>query len=291
MIYVKKFTLPSESEELNVITGEKRTIFNTFYPFNIFPSKGLHELELEGITILYGGNGSGKSTLINAMASKTDALRQSEFNDAPFFDRFVNMCDVEYAQLPEKSAVLASDDVFDYALRARSVNESIDGERNALIDKYVELHVAYEKDRELGRLRGLEDYERWHETWEILSPRKTQSKYVKKRVPSDIELFSNGETSMKFFIDRIDEDALYFLDEPENSLSVEFQMQLAEYIEATAMATGSQFVIATHSPIFLAMKRARIYNLDAYPVSVCKWTELPNVRRYFEFFMDHKNEF
>ncbi|MBO7295801.1 MAG: AAA family ATPase, partial [Clostridia bacterium] len=90
---------------------------------------------------------------------------------------------------------------------------------------------------------------------------------------------------------RIDEDAVYFLDEPENSLSIERQIELADYIAATARATRSQFIIATHSPVFLSMPRAKIYNLDDYPAQVCKWTELPNVRRYFDFFMDHKHEF
>ena len=96
---------------------------------------------------------------------------------------------------------------------------------------------------------------------------------------------------MRYFVDRIDEDAVYFLDEPENSLSIAFQIELAEYIAATARATRSQFVIATHSPIFLSMKGARIYNLDENPVSVCDWTELPNVRKYFDFFMEHREEF
>ena len=291
MIYVKRLVLPSEREEVNVISREKRTIFNNFYPFNIFPQKGIRELELDGITLLYGGNGSGKSPLINVMAGKTHAFRRSDFNDAPFFDRFVEMCNIDYTRIPPKSVVLASDDVFDYAIKARAVNDGIDETRNDLISKYAEIHGAYEKDPDIGRLRSLDDYERWSETWEILSPRRTQSKYVKKRTPRDIDLFSNGETAMKYFLEKIDEDALYFLDEPENSLSLEFQMELAKYLEATAVATRSQFVIATHSPIFLSMENARIYDLDARPVASCKWTELPNVRRYFKFFMSHKDEF
>lgn len=96
---------------------------------------------------------------------------------------------------------------------------------------------------------------------------------------------------MHHFLQRIEEDGLYFLDEPENSLSVEMQIQLAEFIAATARATRSQFVIATHSPIFLSMRGAKIYNLDDYPVSVCKWTELPNVRKFYDFFMEHKGDF
>ncbi|MBR5881567.1 MAG: AAA family ATPase, partial [Clostridia bacterium] len=85
--------------------------------------------------------------------------------------------------------------------------------------------------------------------------------------------------------------AVYLLDEPENSLSIERQIELAAYVEATARATRSQFIIATHSPVFLSMSGAKIYNLDEYPASVCKWTELENVRRYFDFFMEHRQEF
>ena len=126
---------------------------------------------------------------------------------------------------------------------------------------------------------------------EILSPRKTQSSYVKKRTARDIDLYSNGQTAMRYFLERIDDDAVYLLDEPENSLSSELQSELADYISATARVGRSQFIIATHSPVFLAMREAKIYNLDSYPASVCKWTELPNVRRYFDFFMEHKDEF
>ncbi|MBR5858576.1 MAG: AAA family ATPase, partial [Clostridia bacterium] len=144
---------------------------------------------------------------------------------------------------------------------------------------------------EILRLNGLDDYERWSEVREIISPKRSQSSYIRDRVVSEIDLTSNGETALRYFIDRIDSDALYFLDEPENSLSIEFQIQLAEYIAATARATRSQFIIATHSPIFLSMSNAKIYNLDAYPASVCDWTELPNVRKYFDFFMQHRDEF
>ena len=291
MIYVKRLTLPSEIAEIGFIEHEQRTCFNTFYPFKIFPDKGLKRVDFEPVTMFYGGNGSGKSTLLNVLARKMRAVRYSEFNDAPFFDTFVDMCEVDYAKIPRASYVLTSDDVFDYALKARSINEGIDDRRNELFDKYVSIHAEMVRNPEIGRLGGLDDYERWREVREILSPRKTQSKYVKKRVANDIDLCSNGETAMRYFLDRIDEDAVYFLDEPENSLSIERQIELAEYVQATARATRSQFIIATHSPVFLAMQGAKIYNLDDYPASVCNWTELPNVRRYFDFFMDHRHEF
>ena len=290
-MYLRKFYLPSDRAEFAVISGENRTCFSTFYPFKIFPRKKMSSLELDRITLLYGGNGSGKSTLINVMANKVGAARFSAFNGSAFFEEFVALCGVEYARRPRASFVLTSDDVFDYVLNARSVNEQIDDKRDELFQRYTDIYFEGQSNPEIGRLRGLDDYERWAETREILSPRRSQSSYIKKRVASDVSLYSNGETALRYFVDRIDADALYFLDEPENSLSIELQIRLAEYIEATAIATKSQFIIATHSPVLLAMKRAKIYNLDACPATDCVWTELPNVRRYFDFFMEHRSEF
>ena len=291
MIYIKKLTLPSELAEAKVIELEKRTCFNTFYPFKIFPEMRLGTIDFDGITMFYGGNGSGKSTLINVLAHKMRAARYSEFNDAPLFDRFTEMCSLDYMRTPRRSSVLTSDDVFDYVLKARTVNENISEQRNELFDKYVSVHGEAERNPDILRLNGLDDYERWSETMEILSPRKSPSNYVKKRTARDIDLYSNGQTAMRYFLERIEDDAVYLLDEPENSLSIEFQIELAEYISATARIGRTQFIIATHSPVFLAMKEAKIYNLDNYPASVCRWTELPNVRKYFDFFMEHKDEF
>ena len=291
MIYLEQFILPDELTEIKFIESEKRTCFHTFYPFKIFPEKELKTVELDRITLLYGGNGSGQSTLINVMAEKMNAVRFSEFNSSPLFDQFVRLCRADCPNAPESSIVLTSDDVFDYALNARSVNGRIDDHRNALFEKYVETHREAVQNPNLMRFRGLDDFERWKETKEILSPKRTQSNYIRKRVASDVALCSNGETALRYFIDRIDGDALYFLDEPENSLSIELQLRLAEYIEATARATRSQFVIATHSPILLAMQDARIYNLDGNPARICPWTSLPNVRAYFDFFAAHRHEF
>lgn len=291
MIYVNRLVLPSQREEEKVTHKEQRTCFNTFYPFKIFTRKKLFDIQFDGITMFYGGNGSGKSTLINVLGHKLGAFRFSDFNDAPLFDKFVEMCFVEYLRIPEKSYVLTSDDVFDYVLNSRHINENIDNHRNELFDNYVAVHNEVVYNPEIKRLKGLDDYERWSTTMEILSPRRSQSSYIRKRVARDIDLHSNGETAMKYFVDRIDEDALYLLDEPENSLSIQFQLELADYIAATARATRSQFIISTHSPVLLAMKNAKIYNLDDYPADVCHWTELPNVRKYFDFFMEHRQEF
>jgi len=52
-----------------------------------------------------------------------------------------------------------------------------------------------------------------------------------------------------------------------------------------------QFIISTHSPFLLSIPEAKIYDLDLNPVDVRKWTELENVRLYYEFFKSNQDYF
>ena len=54
---------------------------------------------------------------------------------------------------------------------------------------------------------------------------------------------------------------------------------------------GVQFIIATHSPFMLGILNAKIYNLDTKDYKVQKWSELENVRYFYDFFKNRKNEF
>lgn len=49
--------------------------------------------------------------------------------------------------------------------------------------------------------------------------------------------------------------------------------------------------MATHSPFILSLKGGKIYDLDEERVDVKKWTELRNVRTYYEFFRKFEDEF
>ena len=102
---------------------------------------------------------------------------------------------------------------------------------------------------------------------------------------------SNGESAFIYFSEKIKENALYLLDEPENSLSSERQLELQRFLQDSARFFGCQFIIATHSPFLLSMKGAKIYDLDEDMVDIKKWTEFSNVRAYYDFFMEHRREF
>jgi predicted ATPase len=121
--------------------------------------------------------------------------------------------------------------------------------------------------------------------------RKTQSRYVRSQLVDNVREYSNGESAFLYFTEKIQDNGLYLLDEPENSLSPKRQLELVKFLEDSARFFGCQFIISTHSPFLLAMRGARIYNLDENPVTVESWTELENVRSYYDFFKSHENEF
>ena len=149
--------------------------------------------------------------------------------------------------------------------------------------------TRYGKTFRIFKFRTMEDYERLKKVNE--ARRKSQSKYIDNNLIKNVREYSNGESSFKYFTEKIKQNSLYLLDEPENSLSPKRQIELMQYIEDSARFYNCQFIISTHSPFLLSMKNVKIYNLDIKPVETSKWTELENVRTYFEFFKRHRHEF
>ena len=74
-------------------------------------------------------------------------------------------------------------------------------------------------------------------------------------------------------------------------LSAERQLELQHFLPDSARFYGCQLVISTHSPFLLALPGAKVYDLDAQPPTVRRWTELENVRLYRDFFKAHESEF
>lgn len=114
---------------------------------------------------------------------------------------------------------------------------------------------------------------------------------MRSKLIDNVREYSNGESAFRYFTEKIEDNGLYILDEPENSLSPERQLELVKFIEDAARFFGCQFIISTHSPFLLSMREAKIYNLDRVPVQVEPWIELENVRTYYEFFKQHADKF
>ncbi len=286
-VYLKDFRLASADAEETFILNypyqlEMACYIKNVYPFKIFPIKRLDFLEFEPITIFYGGNGSGKSTLLNIIAEKLRLERSAPFNHTPYFEDYLKCCKFT-GKIPKESRLIASDDVFNFLLDIRSINEGIDRFREMIFEEYKE---ATEKH---FQLKGLDDYNEFKRHNE--AKRSTKSAYTAKRLPKEISASSNGESAFAYFTHEICENALYLLDEPENSLSPKLQEELAEFLESSARFYGCQFIISSHSPFMLSMKGAKIYDLDSVPVKTKSWTDLKNVRIYYDFFKKHENDF
>jgi predicted ATPase len=73
---------------------------------------------------------------------------------------------------------------------------------------------------------------------------------------------SHGESFIDLATHRFHPNGLYLLDEPEAALSVHGCLALVARIH-DLVAAGSQFILATHSPILLAVPGARILEIDA----------------------------
>lgn len=284
MIYLSRFRFADERGEAMFLSEQRRTCYDSYYPFGLFLERGLSVLDFEPITILYGGNGSGKSTALNVMAEALRLQRDTPHNSTSFFGDYVRLCRAQTMRaIPRGSCFVCSDDVFDYMLNLRALNEGIDARRDRMFDELTEARYAQ------FQMRSMEDYDRLKQV--SAARRLSQSQYVRQNLMDNVRTQSNGESALRYFTEKIRSDALYLLDEPENSLSATRQQELAQFLSDSARFYNCQFVIATHSPFLLAMPGAKVYDLDAAPVRPRRWTELENVRAYFEFFRKHGEKF
>ncbi len=287
MLYLSRFRLPErEAEELYWGSGApktKRTCYDSNYPFGLFLQRPVPPLDFEPVTILYGGNGSGKSTILNLIAHCLRLPRGTDCNTSAFFADYAALCRYEAQRLPEGSRILTSDDVFAAVLSLRADSGAVDAGRETLLEDYRQLR------REPRQLASLEDYAEFRRS--VDAKRLTQSKFVRAHLAQNPQERSNGESALRFFTKAIREQALYLLDEPENSLSAALQQELAAFLEDSVRFFGCQLVLATHSPFLLALRGAKIYDLDASPIRARRWSELENVRSYYDFFRAHRAEF
>ena len=293
MIYLSKFRLPTRTQEekfLGSVGFQSRAVYTSCYPFRLFTWRDLPEFEFRDITVLYGGNGSGKSTILNVIAHRLELPRATDCNAGDFFPAYTKLSQYELNGDASDtwryvSRILTSDDVFDRVLDIRRVNRGIDDRRAELVKEFANAR----REGADRNLHGMEDYERWREVVE--ANRTTSSQYIRKRLIRNVEERSNGETALAYFVDAIRDGGLYLLDEPENSLSPERQMDFRYFLEDCARTHGCQFILSTHSPLLLSLSCARIYDLDADPPAVRRWTELEGIRIYHRFFSEHEYEF
>ena len=89
---------------------------------------------------------------------------------------------------------------------------------------------------------------------------------------------SHGESFLALAQHRFGGNGLYLLDEPEAALSPTRQLAFLAIIHELVENQGSQFVIATHSPILLGYPGALIYSLDNSTIRPIRYEETEHYR-------------
>ncbi len=83
---------------------------------------------------------------------------------------------------------------------------------------------------------------------------------------------SHGESFMALVLHRLRGNGLYLFDEPEAALSPTRQLSLLAAMHQL-VATGSQFIIATHAPILMGYPEASIYQFDEGGIRPVRYTD------------------
>ena len=300
-IYVNSFELPSEDDEGRFASQCKRVAsYDTTYPWGLFQNRFSRiPLEFGQVTILYGENGCGKSTILNLLAAALGITRVSPFNKSPFFDEYVSHCRTtrprdefgDAIPIPSASKIITSDDVFQHILHTRATNETIEKERKkhlSVWDEYnapgarpPKLHVDFDDPASVKAFNQ-----------QVRVRKMSARQFVRSEMDSGcLPELSNGESAYHYFAQAIAENSLFLLDEPENSMSPSLQLKLCEYLTLRSTVMGTQLIIATHSPIILAMEGAKVYDLDSTPWRVRPWYELRNPQVYYRFFKHYAKLF
>lgn len=98
---------------------------------------------------------------------------------------------------------------------------------------------------------------------------------------------SHGEAFLATLNQKLRGNGLYIFDEPEAALSPTRQMSALASIHELVQ-DGSQFIIATHSPILMAYPGAKIVQLDGSGLSEVRYVDTEHYAVTRDFLNDHE---
>ncbi|MEL7221021.1 MAG: AAA family ATPase [Bacteroidota bacterium] len=230
MSFIKSFSIQAERK-------------NPF-PYNIDAVRHALNIQLDpDITFLVGENGSGKSTLLETLAYRLQLpLISGPIAGNRGIEAAVSLqssLEIEWGIKRTRGFFFRAEDFTDYVDSIGRANNKLDSQLKSLHGEVPEQIIAQMKESSNFALREM-----------------------RKMHGQDLLSFSHGEAYLKIIHDRIQGDGIYFLDEPEAALSPSRQLSLIYFIkEHLAKHSLSQFVIATHSPMLMALPGASIYEI------------------------------
>ena len=95
----------------------------------------------------------------------------------------------------------------------------------------------------------------------------------------ELHELSHGQSVIQLFRHRFRSNGVYIMDEPEAALSPRKQLEVIVHVQRLA-AAGAQFVIATHSPILMAIPGAKVYEVQDDGLAETDYDSLDQVAIY-----------
>lgn len=230
------------------------------FPWTLPLVRGLEVLEFTTpVTFLVGENGSGKSTLLEGIAVGMDAVAAGahDLKRDPSLQAARDLA-AGFVFVRRRHArirlFLRAEDVFGYTKR---LTDDM-AELQEIEQDLAKLPEGPGRDRATGVARG-------------------QRAALAKRYGTDPDARSHGETFLALLQTRLTPNGLYFLDEPETPLSPTRVLALIALL-ADRVRNGCQFIIATHSPMLMALPGATILLAEDGQLRRAEWNDLAHVR-------------
>lgn len=103
---------------------------------------------------------------------------------------------------------------------------------------------------------------------------------------ADFLSWSHGEGFVRFFEERMSRQGIYFMDEPESALSPKRQLELLRILNRIQEQANSQVIIATHSPILMALPKARVLEVTRHGIREIDYRDTQHFKLYQSFIVD-----
>lgn len=243
------------------------------HPFNIPSLKNIETLKFDRpITIFVGDNGSGKSTLLKAIAYYNNSINVSKhdisgsyYQDAKELAKVMRL---SYTVKTRQGFLFSGEDFITYINSLKEMKQGLNSDL-ALMQEEFKDKTEYVRNLALGPIR--------------------KSLYeLEETYGGELNERSHGEGFLTFFKARMHQTGIYLLDEPETPLSALNQYQLMVLLTDLARS-GSQIILATHSPILMALENAAIYHFDDNGIHPIAYEDIETVQFTKHFLNDPSN--